>query len=297
LRGCASAVRLLVIVLALTAAVLACSAGADSGRVRTLTVFAASSLTEAFTDVAAAFEEAHPRTSVRLNFSGSQRLRMQLEHGAGADIFASADQRHMDLARDSGLVSGEARKFASNTLVIVVPNTDMRHARGRRSSSADTAFSEGSQLVGSPADLARMGVKLVMAQPQVPAGSYAREIIQRMAQIPGFGPAYAQQVLENVVSQEPNVRGVLHKVVLGEVDAGIVYASDAQGATNITVIPIPAEANVVATYEVAMLRDSENRDVAEAFISFVLSAAGQAVLRGHGLGPPVVSGHPAGGRD
>lgn len=203
----------------------------------------------------------------------------------------------MDLARDSGLVPGEASKFASNTLVIVMPITYVRDANGPSSRSADLATSEGGQLVGSPADLARKGVKLVIAQPEVPAGSYAREMLQRLDQLPGFGPAYSLQALANVVSQEPNVRGVLQKVVLGEVDAGIVYASDAQVATKIKVVPIPAEARLVANYEVAVLRDSENPVVAEAFINFVLSGAGQAVLRGHGLGPPVASVRPAGKLD
>ena len=272
------------------AAVLACSAGVPSGSARTLTVFAAASLTEAFTEVAAAFEQFNPGISVDLSSAGSQLLRVQLEHGARADVFASADQRHMDLAIKSGLVSGEAIIFASNRLVIVVPKVEenaLKDSAEGRAAASNLHNSKDTSLVGSPADLARKGVKLALAQPEVPAGSYASTVIERMGQDPRFGPDYPQRVLANVVSEEANVRHVLQKVVLGEVDAGMVYYSDAQVATNVSVIPIPDEANVVATYTFALLGDSDQPEVAEAFIKFVLSPAGQAILGKHGLGAPV----------
>ena len=146
----------------------ACSSGTQSGNTVSLTVFAAGSLTESFTEVAAAFEQANPAISVDLNFAGSQRLRVQLENGARADVFASADQRHMDLAIEAGLMSGEASNFASNVLVIVLP-----HATTTEASS-----------IRSPADLAEKGIKLAIAQPEVPAGNYTRAVIQRLAQDP-----------------------------------------------------------------------------------------------------------------
>jgi molybdate transport system substrate-binding protein len=274
------------------AAVLACSAGVPSGSAKVLTVFAAASLNEAFTEVAAAFEQVNPGISVDLNFAGSQLLRVQLEHGAGADVFASADQRHMDLAIESGLISGDAIVFASNTLVIVVPKADTKYLADSTETRTDASSPRGSEagsLIGSSADLARKDIKLALAQPEVPAGRYARAVIQRMAQDPRFGPDYARKVLANVVTEEPNVRRVLQKVALGEVDAGMVYYSDAEVATNISVIAIPNEANVVASYTFALLRDSNQMDLAEAFIKFVLSPPGQAILGEHGFSPPVPS--------
>ena len=215
-----------------------------------------------------------------------------MEHGAGADVFASADQRHIDLAIESGLVSGEAIIFASNTLVIIVPKADAKYltdSKGTRARDSNPGTSEAGPLIGSSTDLARKGVKLALAQPEVPAGSYARVVIQRMGQDPRFGADHAEKVLANVVSEEPNVRRVLQKVALGEVDAGIVYYSDAKVARNISVIPIPNEANVVASYTFALLRDSDQMEVAEAFIKFVLSPDGQAILGEHGFSPPVTS--------
>ena len=297
-RASGAAGRLLTVSLTL-AAVLACSAGEPSGSAKTLTVFAAASLSEAYTDVAAAFEQVNPGISVDLNFAGSQLLRVQLEKGARADVFASADQRHMDLAIESDLVSGEAIIFASNRLVIIVPKTDtkaLEDLRGTSAYASSAPISEAGSLIGSPADLARKDIKLALAQPEVPAGRYARAVIQRMAQDPHFGLDYAGKVLANVVTEEPNVRHVLQKVALGEVDAGMVYYSDAQVATNISVIPIPNEANVVASYTFALLRDSNQMEVAEAFIKFVLSPHGQAILGDHGFSPPVPSDRHAQGQ-
>ena len=194
-----------------------------------------------------------------------------MENGARADVFASADQRHMDLAIKAGLVSGGASNFASNVLVIVLP-----HA----------ATAEASP-IRSPVDLTKKGIKLAIAQPEVPAGNYTRAMIKRLAQDPRFGPDYQRQVLANVVSEEASVRNVLQKVVLGEVDAGIVYSSDARVTTDISVVPIPNEANVIASYTIALLRDSRQPQAAEAFLRFVLSPEGQEILGDHGFGPPV----------
>ena len=210
-----------------------CSVEDDSGDRQRITVFAASSLAEAFTELADAFEGEYPGTSVMLNFDGSQRLRFQLEHGARADVFASADQGQMELAQDAGVLSGEAVNFAGNRLVVIVPKTE---------TAADNEPS-----VQSIADLARRGVKLALAQEEVPAGRYAREAIEQLAADLRLGPEYADSVLANVVTEEPNVRNVLQKVALGEVDAGFVYYSDARAASDVSVIPIPDEAGIAAS--------------------------------------------------
>ena len=253
-----------------------CGGGQDSGVGQQITVFAASSLNEAFTELAAAFQEAYPGSSVVLNFDGSQRLRFQLEHGAGADVFAAADQRQMELAQDAGLLAGDPVNFASNRLVVIVPKAE----------TSDMRANGSGPLVESVADLSRKGVKLALAQAEVPAGRYAREVIQRMAADPSLGPEYAENVLGNLVTEEPNVRNVLQKVALGEVDAGFVYYSDAQVAPDVSVIPVPDEASVAATYTAAVLDSSNQPETADDFISFILSDPGQEILRSHGLGAP-----------
>ena len=242
---------------------LACSGTGDN---QTLTVFAAASLTQAFAEVGAAFEEEHPEYSIRLAFDGSQRLRVQLEHGAVADLFASADERQLGLAKESGLLASEAVTFATNKLVVAVS-------------------SRAGALVDSLIDLARDDVKLVLAHPEAPAGRYAFAVIDSLATHPKFGPGYSARLLENVVSQEPNVRGVLQKVVLGEADAGFVYASDASTAESISTLPVPEEANIAAIYPVAVLRSVVNKNAAEEFIQFLISPRSQRILRDHGFSP------------
>lgn len=248
---------------ALLAGLLACS-GADDRE--TLTVFAAASLTQAFTEAAAAFERQHPEYSVRLSFDGSQRLRVQMDHGAQTDVFASADPRQMRLAGESGHLAGAPMDFATNSLAVAVsgkPGVDVR----------------------SLGDLAGDNVKLVLAFPEVPAGRYAREVIDLLADDPEFGPQYSANLLKNVVSQEPNVRGVLQKVALGEADAGFVYASDLLLTDDVLALPVPPKANVAAVYSVAVLRDAANRESAEKFVRFLASAKGQGILKTHGFGP------------
>ena len=247
----------------LIAAILACS---GTGGKETLTVFAAASLTQAFTEVGDAFEEQHPEYSIRLAFDGSQRLRVQLDHGAVADLFASADERQMDLAKESGLLVSEAVAFATNSLVVAVSSRAGAH-------------------VDSLIDLAGDNVKLVLAHPEAPAGRYALAVIDLLAKSLDFGPGYSARLLENVVSQEPNVRGVLQKVALGEADAGFVYASDASTAENVSTLPLPEQANIAAIYPVAVLRTAVNKMAAEEFIQFLISPRSQSILQDHGFGP------------
>ena len=254
-------------------ALAGCANGAQSSGRGTLTVFAAASLTEAFTEMGDAFELEHLNSSVELNFDGSQRLRFQLEHGARADVFVSADLIQMDRARASRLLASEIVEFASNRLVLIVPKPASKNQRDNE--------------VGSLSHLHRKGVKLALAQPEVPAGNYSRILIRRIGEDPIFGPEYAQRVFANVVTEEPSVRNVLQKVVLGEVDAGLVYYSDVQTATDISVIQVPSETNVVVSYTVAALMSSDQPDVAKAFIGFIMSEVGQGILGDHAFGPPL----------
>jgi molybdate transport system substrate-binding protein len=202
-----------------------------------LTVFAAASLSDAFAELGREFEAAHPGARVRFNFAGSQQLVLQLEQGARADIFASADRRWMEHADSLGILAGPARIFARNTLVITLP-------RGNPAKVAGIA------------DLARPGVKLVLAAEAVPAGRYAREALRALEGRPGYPPDFGQRVLRNVVSEEENVRSVVAKVELGEADAGIVYRSDVTGprGREVGVLPFPPDVGPSPAYPIAQLR-------------------------------------------
>ena len=254
-------------------ALAGCSSGGLDSTEKSLVVFAAASLAEAFAEISDAFEREHPEVTIRLNFAGSQRLRTQLEHGAIADVFASADNVQMDRLMESGLLLDQPVTFATNRLVVIVPQSDVIN------------YAPGPVL--TLADIATDGVKLVVALPEVPAGTYARTVIENMDAEPDSDPAYADRVLANVVSMEPNVRSVAQKVALGEADAGIVYWSDAQVdgvAARVRVLPIPERSNVVASYPVARLQGSAEPELAKAFIDLLRSPQGQNILLEHGFG-------------
>jgi len=234
-----------------------------------ITVFAAASLTDAFSEIAARFEEGHPGTKVKFNFGGSPTLRTQLEQGARADVFASADAAQMDLALKSRVVESAGAVFAGNSLVIITP-----------------ASNPGK--LAAPADLARAGLKLVLAAPEVPAGSYARQMLVNLEKDPAIGAGFSGRVLRNVLSNESNVKQVVAKVQLGEADAGIVYSSDVTPsvAPALKVISVPSQFNVMAGYPIAVTRAASNHATAMAFIDFVLSDQGQRVLKRFGFSPP-----------
>jgi molybdate transport system substrate-binding protein len=236
-----------------------------------LTVFAAASLTGAFTELGAAFEQDHPGTRVRFNFAGSQQLTVQLEHGAEADVFASADERWMTYVAEQELLAGPPRLFAHNRLVAIVPKTNPAR-------------------IGSLEDLARRGVKLVIAAEAVPVGAYTREALTKLGQVPDFPADFERRALANVVSQEENVKAVVAKVQLGEADAGIVYASDAIGnvARHLRVLPIPEPQNVLANYPLAVLAGAKAPEAAAAFADLVSGPVGQEVLQRFGHIPATV---------
>lgn len=235
----------------------------------TLVVFAAASLNEAFTDVGAAFEATHPGLEIAFNFAGSSVLAAQLAQGARADIFASADGRQMQAAQAAGRIAGPVYHFAGNRLVVAVP-------------SANPAG------VASLRDLARPGVLLVLAAPDVPVRAYTDRLLAQLAADPAYGEAYRQAVLNNVVSEEPNVRQVVAKIALGEVDAGIVYQTDVtpELADRVVAMPIPEAINPRAVYPIAVVAEAPHPALAQAFVAFVRSAAGQDILARWGFVVP-----------
>jgi molybdate transport system substrate-binding protein len=235
---------------------------------REITVYAAASLTDAFGELGKLMEQDSLPTLVRYNFAGSQQLAVQLEQGAKADVFASADQRWMDYVRERHLTAGPSKFFAHNRLVVILPKSNPGHVRELQ-------------------DLARRGVKLVVGAEAVPVGKYTREMFRRLERRPGFPPAYGDNVLANVVSQEENVKSVVAKVQLGEADAGVVYRSDVtpRVAPSVTVLEIPDDANVLASYPIAVLSGTADSVAARAFLALLLGPEGRRVLARHGLTP------------
>ncbi len=188
---------------------------------RTLTVFAAASLTDAFTEIGHNFESAHPGVKVALNFAGSQTLSTQLTQGAVADVFASANHTEMDKMVTGNLAQKDAPKdFLTNQLIVILPKDNPANVQTLQ-------------------DLARPGLKLVLADTTVPAGKYARQILDNMSKVASFGADFNTKVLANVVSNETDVKQVVAKVQLGEADAGIVYISDSVAAPELKLLIFP----------------------------------------------------------
>jgi len=230
----------------------------------TVTVFAASSLTDAFTEAARAFEDSHPGVRVRLSFASSAALRTQIQEGASADLLATADPSILVTLQNDGLV-GVPEPFASNSLVIAV-------------ASEDTPVRQFS-------DLAKPGLRLVLAAPGVPLGDYSREVLDRAAA--EIGATFEEAVLANVRSEEANARATLAKISLGEADAALVYATDIRAATGAPrVVDIPPAYNVVTEYSSATVNAGSHGNVATQFQEFLGSDEGKAILARWGFGLP-----------
>jgi molybdate transport system substrate-binding protein len=232
------------------------SSGGSSGSSNEIKVFAAASLTAAFGELGERFTAANGGTKVTFNFAGSQALATQIQQGAPADVFASADTTNMDKVKD---LVGTPQNFASNLLQIVVEQGNPKGVKGLD-------------------DLSRGDLKVVLAAGDVPAGKYAKQVLDRA------------DVRVRPVSLEDNVKAVVTKVALGEADAGIVYVTDVTaGGGKIQGVDIPARQNVVATYPIATVKASKAQGKAQAFMDLVRSAEGQAVLEGFGFLPPPTS--------
>ena len=228
---------------------------AAEGLSGSITVFAAASLTDAFEEVATAFEEANPEASVELNFGASSALREQILAGAPADVFASANPSNMDQVVEAGEVEGEDQVFVRNELEIAVPAGNPGDVDGLDD------FADPDLLIGLCAE-------------QVPCGEFGREALANA----GVTPAQD--------TDEPDVRSLLTKVEAGDLDAGIVYTTDVLAAGDaVEGVEIPEEDNVIAEYPIASLSRAASPEVAEAFVAFVLSGEGQEILESFGFLP------------
>lgn len=254
--------------LLLVAALAACGA-APAAAPAELTVFAAASLSGAFKAIAEQFSAANGGAGVTFNFAGSDQLASQINQGAAADVFASANTKQMDLVITSGEIgTGSQRVFARNRLVVVYPKDNP----GR---------------LAALKDLARPGLKIVLADKRVPVGGYALDFLAKAAALPEYTAAFSPTVLKNVVSYEENVKAVLSKVTLGEADAGIVYTTDAAAVTDGSVaqLAIPDSLNTIASYPIAVTTRAKHAELAQRFVDFVLSAQGQQILAKYGFLP------------
>ena len=234
-----------------------------------LYVFAAASLTSAFGDIGRLFEASHPGTSIVFNFAGSQQLAQQINEGAPADVFASANKKQMDVVIEAGnIVTGTHQTFARNRLVVIYPHDN------------PAGLTELT-------DLGKSGLKLVLASKEVPVGQYALDFLDKASADPAFGTSYKEQVIKNVVSYEDNVKAVLTKVALGEADAGIVYTSDISGpdVDKVGRLDIHDSLNIIAAYPIAPVKESQNPELSQAFIDLVLSAEGQSILAKYNFTP------------
>jgi molybdate transport system substrate-binding protein len=233
-----------------------------------VTVFAAASLREAFEAAAPAFTK-QTGMKVTYSFGGSDTLVTQLKQGAPADVFASANEAQMKIASDAGLLAESPRTFVRNRLVVIVPK-------------------ENPAKIAAVADLAKSGVKVVLAAAAVPVGNYARAAFRKLDGASGYPADFASAVERNVVSNELDVKAVATKIALGEGDAGVVYATDVTPnvAPKVAAIAFPPGAAPEAIYPIAALKAAPNAAGARAFVAFVLSPAGQAFLRARGFAAP-----------
>ncbi len=221
-----------------------------------ITIFAAASLKQTFTDIGGQFKSENPGTSVDFSFAGSSDLVTQLTQGAPADVFASADTKNMDKAARAGLLAANSVNFASNTLTIAVAPGNPKH-------------------IASFKDLTRQGLSVVVCAPQVPCGSATQKVEQ----------ATGDKL--NPVSEESSVTDVLGKVETGQADAGLVYVTDAKGAGDkVQAVPFPEAAGAVNTYPIAALKESKNPDLARKFIAMVTGEVGQKALNAAGFTKP-----------
>lgn len=243
---------------------IGCGGAARAGN--ELAVLAAASLTKPLEAASGAYESTHPGVRVRLSFDSSAALRTQIEQGAPADLFLSADATNPQRLADAGR-GGRPRPFATNELVIIVP-------------------ADGRSPVLTPADLAAAGVSVIAAGPEVPITVYAAELVGRLVELPGYPADFVARYEANIVSREDNVRAAVAKIELGEGDAAIVYRTDAAASTRVSPIEVPASAKVTATYAGIVVADAAAAGEAGRFMEWLAGPEGQAILTEAGFGPP-----------
>jgi molybdate transport system substrate-binding protein len=242
------------------------AAGSASGNA-SLAILGAASLKGVLDQARTAWEAANPGSKLTISTDSSSALEAQIEQGAPADVFLSADTTNPAKLVARGLAAGDLITFAGNELIVIVPTSNPAR-------------------ITTPADLAKPGLKIIAAGDGVPITAYAMKLVANLARQPGYPSDFLAAYTSNIASKEDNVKAVVAKVVLGEGDAAIVYVTDAKAPTKVTTLPVPAEANVPATYAGVVVKDSANPDAARAFLDWLVGPEGQAILAGFGFLPP-----------
>ncbi|MGH2488942.1 MAG: molybdate ABC transporter substrate-binding protein [Candidatus Limnocylindria bacterium] len=244
----------------------ACAARPSAPEPVELSSYGAASLANALEQIEAAYKSVNPSIRLVIATDSSAALRTQIEQGAPADVFLSADTSNPQQLFDAGLTQGGVTFFASNALVVIVPL-------------------DNPAAVATPADLARPGVTIVAAGDEVPITRYAGELVEALAQLSGYPADFADRYAANVASREDNVQAIVAKIELGEGDAGIVYRTDALASGSVRTVEIPEEANVVATYAGVVICTSPHPDAARAFLDWMAGPDGRAILAEFGFLP------------
>jgi len=256
----------LALVCAVAFVVPACSgasrgASAESGE---LTVFAAASLRSVLVEVVAGFAADHPGVTVAVSTDSSAALATQIEQGAPADVFLSADMTNARRLVDAGLVAGDVVVFAGNLLTIIVPEGNPAR-------------------LASPADLARPGIKVVAAGDEVPISRYAAQLVENLARQSGYPGDFAAGYAANIVSREDSVAGAVAKIELGEADAGIVYVTDAAASGKVDMLAVPTAANVTVTYGGVVIDRGSGDAAGATFLEWLVGPSGQDILASFGF--------------
>jgi molybdate transport system substrate-binding protein len=239
---------------------------ASSAEAVELTVYGAASLKGALEQAKAAYETANPGTTLTISTDSSAALETQIEQGAPADVFLSADTTNPKKLVDQGLADGAPVTFAGNELTVIVP--------------ADNPAG-----IKTPADLAKSGVKVIAAGDEVPITKYATQLVDNLAKEAGYPADYAADYAKNIASKEDNVKAVVAKVELGEGDAGIVYVTDAKASDKVATVDVPDTANMPATYDGVVVKASKDAAAAKAFLDWLAGPQGQAIFGGLGFLP------------
>jgi molybdate transport system substrate-binding protein len=240
---------------------------APSAEAVELTIYGAASLKGALEQAKAAYEAATPGTTLTLSTDSSSALETQIEQGAPADVFLSADTTNPKKLVDAGLADGAVVTFAGNKLTIIVP-------------------SDNPAGINAPADLARAGIKIIAAGDEVPITKYATRLVGNLAREAGYPSDFVAAYTANIASREDNVKAVVAKIELGEGDAGIVYVTDAKASTKVVTVDVPDSANVPAIYDGVVVKASRNAAAAAAFLDWFAGPEGQAILGSLGFLPP-----------
>jgi molybdate transport system substrate-binding protein len=232
-----------------------------------LDVLGAASLKAALDKVKVEYEAANPGLTLTLALDASSTLETQIEQGAPADLFLSADTRNPQRLIDGGFATEPLVIFAGNKLTIIVPKDNPAG-------------------IESPADLADAGVEIIAAGDAVPITTYANQLVDNLAKEAGYPAGFAAAYAANVVSMEENVKAIVGKIELREGDAGIVYVTDAAASSNVATVEVPADANVPATYGGVFVKASKHEPDARAFLAWLAGPTGQAILAEFGFLPP-----------